>query len=114
MHPPVNFVFSILVSAYTMALCLLHRVRLPRRPASSRSLLAWYSHDGTFSSVLSCLLSLHVHRAGGFVLPVPSAEGAALLILGGEPLGDALQMEGMATDSPDYRAVISWVLPYSA
>ena len=76
-------------------------------------LLAWDSHDGTLFSVLCCLLSLHVHRAGRFVLPVPSAEGAALLVLGGEPLGDALQMEGMATDSPDYRAVISWVLPYS-
>jgi hypothetical protein len=114
MHALSSFVPSLLVPAYTMALCLLQRVRLPRRPASSRSLLAWYSHDGTFISVLSCLLSLHVHWAGRFVLPVPSAEGAALLVLGGEPLGDALQMEGMATDSPDYRAVISWVLPYSA
>ena len=116
-----NHACPVQLCAFTPAFCLYNGAllasesALPRRPAFSRSLiLAWCFHDGTFSFVLSCLLSLHVHRAGRFVLPVPSAEGAALLVLGGQPLGDALQMEGMATDSPDYRAVISWVLPYSA
>ena len=44
------------------------------------------------------------------VLPSSSAEWAPLLLLGSEPLGDALQMEGVGADSPDHRAVVAWEL----
>ena len=43
----------------------------------------------------------------GLVLPNTSAEGTALLGLRCQPLGDALQVESMAANTPDHRAIIS-------
>jgi len=44
------------------------------------------------------------------VLPCPPAHGAALLRAAGQPLVDALDVEGMLTHAPNDWAVVAWVL----
>jgi hypothetical protein len=40
-------------------------------------------------------------------LPCPPAHGTALLCLRSQPLLDALQVEGVTTNAPNYRTVVS-------
>ena len=61
------------------------------------------SHSST-SGVLCWLRGLG--GSSSLELPVAPAEGAALLCLRRQPLGDALQVEGVAADAPDHWAVL--------
>ena len=47
---------------------------------------------------------------GSLILPYSPTERAALLCLGRQPLGDALQVKCMATNTPYYRTVVTWKL----
>ena len=68
------------------------------------------SGSQTTHSPATSALSPAAQSVGGLVLPGAPAEGAALLRLRGQPLGDALQVEGVPAHAPDHWAVVPWEL----